>query len=147
MATKPTIAVINGPNLNLLGTRQPEIYGTETLDDILRRLEAIAKGAGLKLTTSQSNSEAGVVEAIQAAGKNAAGIIINAGALTHTSIAVADALRSAKLPTFEVHISNIHARESFRAKSYISPVATGLICGFGTRGYDYALLRLVEILS
>ncbi|WP_425090300.1 type II 3-dehydroquinate dehydratase [Tropicimonas sp. S265A] len=140
------IDVLNGPNLNLLGTRQPEVYGTTTLSDIKRLCTDKAEALGVDLRFSQTNHEGALVDQIHAAGQTASGIVINAGAYTHTSVALHDALASVALPVFEVHLSNIHAREPFRHRSYISPVATGLICGFGPIGYVYALDALVEML-
>jgi len=145
MAAK--IAVINGPNLNLLGTREPEIYGTDTLDDILSNLAARAKKEEYSLWTFQSNSEGELVDAIQKAPAECDGIIINPGAFTHTSIALRDALQGAAIPVVEVHLSNIFAREEFRHHSHVSPVAEGVICGFGAHSYFLALEALLKILS
>lgn len=137
------IVVINGPNLNLLGTRQPEIYGTTTLGDIERTLRQVAaddsRSPGVEIECFQSNYEGGIVEAIQDCRGRADGIIINPGALTHYSIAVRDAIASCDVPTIEVHLSNIHAREEFRHHSVIAPVAVGQIAGFGADGYVLAL--------
>lgn len=130
-----SLLVLNGPNLNLLGTREPEVYGAEILDDVRRAVEARAAEHGLGADFRQSNHEGQLVDWIQEARQQAAGIIINAGAFTHTSVAVHDALRAVDLPVWEVHISNVYARESFRHHSYISPLAVGVICGFGTFGY------------
>jgi len=133
------IFVLNGPNLNLLGTREPEIYGTTTLADIETMCATRAQALGFSVDFRQSNSEGELVTWIQDARTQASAIIINAAAYTHTSIALADALSAADLPTVEVHLSNIYKREAFRHISYISPVALGLICGFGATGYVLAL--------
>jgi len=133
------IFVLNGPNLNLLGTREPEIYGTTTLADIEAMCATRAMALELSVDFRQSNSEGELVTWIQDARTQASAIIINAAAYTHTSIALADALSAADLPTVEVHLSNIYKREAFRHISYISPVALGLICGFGASGYMLAL--------
>lgn len=133
------ILVLHGPNLNMLGTREPEVYGHETLDDVNASIQARAEELGVSVACRQSNSEGELVTWIQAARGQAAAIIINAGAYTHTSIAIADALRAAELPVYEVHLSNIHRRESFRHHSYISGLAEAVICGLGPDGYLYAL--------
>lgn len=136
--------VLHGPNLNLLGTREPEIYGSDTLADIDLRLATIAAEAGHGLSASQSNSEAELVELVQQAGpRGVAGIVINPGAFTHTSIALRDALLAVGIPFIEVHLSNVHAREAFRQRSYLSDVALGVITGLGAAGYEYALARLI----
>lgn len=142
-----SILVLHGPNLNLLGTREPQIYGSETLKEIDRRLAATARAAGVRLHSFQSNHEGELVDCIQRAGRDGAGfIVINPAAYTHTSIALRDALAAAKLPFVEVHLSNVHAREPFRHRSYFSDIAVGTICGLGSQGYDmalaYALARL-----
>jgi len=140
------ILVLNGPNLNMLGLREPEIYGTQTLDDIRARIEARAAELGVDADVRQSNSEGELVSWIQqaggavgSAGDAADAIIINAGAYSHTSVAILDALRSVGLPVYEVHLSNIYRREPFRHHSYISGVAEGVLCGFGADGYLFAL--------
>ncbi len=134
------ILAIHGPNLNLLGTREPDIYGTETLADINKRLSSHARNSGAKLSVFQSNSEGGLVDRVQAArGDGVDFIIINPAAYTHTSVALRDALSAVAIPFIEVHLSNVHARESFRRQSYFSDVAVGVICGFGSGGYDTAL--------
>ena len=134
------ILAIHGPNLNLLGTREPDIYGTETLADINKRLSAHARKSGAKLSVFQSNSEGGLVDRVQAARSDGVDfIIINPAAYTHTSVALRDALSAVAIPFIEVHLSNVHARESFRRQSYFSDVAVGVICGFGSGGYDTAL--------
>lgn len=138
------ILILNGPNLNLLGTREPEIYGRETLADIQSRCEAKAAALGLEVDFRQSNHEGELVEAIHKARGNHSAIIINAGAYTHTSIAILDALQAVNLPVIEVHLSNIYKREEFRHHSYISRIAKGVICGFGSLGYILALEALAE---
>jgi 3-dehydroquinate dehydratase II len=141
------IYVINGPNLNLLGTRQPEVYGRETLADIERDCRAVSKSLDLEVAFHQSNLEGGVIDFIHEARLRAAGVIINAGAYTHTSIGIHDALKILDAPIIEVHISNIHQREEFRHHSYISRVASGVIVGCGTQGYQLALQRLARMLA
>ncbi|OSI12357.1 type II 3-dehydroquinate dehydratase [Neisseria canis] len=133
------ILVINGPNLNLLGTREPHIYGSETLADISKHLDCVAAELGLGIVHFQSNSEGGIVSRIQEARGNTDMIIINAGAYTHTSIAIRDALGGVGIPFIEVHISNVHSREAFRHHSYLSDKAVGVIVGLGTYGYEAAL--------
>lgn len=132
-----TIAVhiLNGPNLNLLGQREPGIYGTLTLADIERRVRERAEAAGIELTFRQSNHEGELVTWIQEAGLAGAGVVLNAGAYTHTSVALRDAISGAKVPAVEVHLSNVHARESFRHRSLIAPVCIGVIAGFGPQSY------------
>lgn len=135
-----TILVLHGPNLNLLGTREPEVYGHDTLKDIDSRLADRAHGAGHTLQSFQSNAEYELIDRIHQAGAEAtAFIIINPGALTHTSIALRDALQGVAIPFIEVHLSNVYSRESFRHKSYLSDVATGCITGLGAQGYHLAL--------
>ncbi|HWV25246.1 MAG TPA: type II 3-dehydroquinate dehydratase [Thermomicrobiales bacterium] len=137
----PVILVLNGPNLNMLGTRQPEIYGRRTLADIIGRLKDIAASGSpaLDIVDVQSNHEGALIDAIQTHGRAAAGIIINAGAWTHYSIAIRDALASIDTPAIEVHISNIHTREEFRHHSVIAPVVVGQIAGLGEESYRLAL--------
>ena len=139
--TKP-IYVLNGPNLNLLGSREPDVYGHETLEDVRARCEREAAKLGLAVDFRQSNHEGELVAWIQEAREKAAGVIINAGAFTHSSIAMLDALLASELPCVEVHLSNIFRRESFRHNSYISKGANGLICGFGPLGYELAVEAL-----
>lgn len=139
------IHVLNGPNLNLLGHREPEIYGADTLADIEARLAVIAEPT--KIVLRQTNSEGTLVDHIQAARIAAAGVIINPAAYTHTSVAVHDALRALAVPVIELHLSNPHSREAFRHHSYVSPVATGVIAGFGALGYELALRAMLELLS
>ena len=140
MATLPTIYVLNGPNLNLLGTREPHIYGSDTLDDIASALEDRAKALGLGIDMRQSNHEGHLVDWLQEANaRGAKAVILNAGAFTHTSVAIHDAIKGIDVPVIEVHLSNPHSREPFRHHSYITPVAKGIIAGFGASGYELAL--------
>ncbi len=142
------ILLINGPNLNLLGTREPEVYGATTLPDIERELKAQAKAAGAKLLSFQSNHEGALVDRIhQARTEGVTWIIINPGAYTHTSIALRDALAGTTIPFIEVHISNVHAREPFRQHSYLSDIARGTIVGLGVSGYNLALLHILATLA
>lgn len=135
-----TVFVLNGPNLNLLGVREPEIYGAETLDDIATRLEERAKPLGITIEMRQSNHEGHLVDWLhEAQSSGARAVILNAGALTHTSLALYDAIRSIKTPVIEVHISNPAAREAYRHKSYVGMAAIGSIAGFGAYGYELAL--------
>jgi len=142
-----SILILNGPNLNLLGTRQPEVYGQTTLADIQALCAETAKHLGCNITFEQSNSEGALIELIHAARDTHDGIILNAGAYTHTSVALMDALASVELPCIELHLSNIHAREEFRHTSYISKVALGVICGFGAQGYPLAIRALNDHLG
>jgi 3-dehydroquinate dehydratase-2 len=139
------IYVMNGPNLNLLGLRQPEIYGHETLADVLAQMTALAAELGLSVQGMQSNHEGQLVDWIHQAREAAAGIIINPGAYSHTSVAIFDALNTFEGPVLEVHISNIHKREAFRHHSYVSARAEGVIAGFGTEGYVLALRRMASL--
>jgi 3-dehydroquinate dehydratase-2 len=140
MASLPTIYVLNGPNLNLLGTREPEIYGAETLDEIAGALEDKAKELGVSVDVRQSNHEGHLIDWLhEAQAEGAKAVILNAGALTHTSIALHDAVKAIEVPVLEVHLSNPHSREPFRHNSYIAPVARGTIAGFGSVGYKLAL--------
>ncbi|MDP1885343.1 type II 3-dehydroquinate dehydratase [Polaromonas sp.] len=144
-ALKPVL-ILNGPNLNMLGKRQPEIYGHETLADVEKACRAEALRLGVPVEFAQSNHEGVLVDLIQTAREKNAGIIINAGAYTHTSVALLDALNAAERPTVEVHLSNIYKRERFRHHSYISPAAIGVIAGLGTQGYLLALQALARLL-
>ena len=135
----PSILILNGPNLNLLGTRQPEVYGATTLAQIEATCRAKADAMSLDLGFQQSNSEGTLVDTIHAAKGVHDGIILNAGAYTHTSIALMDAISSVELPVIELHLSNVHAREEFRHVSYISKVSVGVICGFGPAVYELAM--------
>jgi len=140
-----TILVLNGPNLNLLGSREPEIYGATTLDDINQQLTSQAMAAGHHLLTLQSNAEYELVDRIHDARNEGVNfIIINPAAFTHTSVALRDALLGVDIPFIEVHISNVHKREDFRSKSYFSDVAEGVICGLGTQGYELALQAAIK---
>lgn len=134
-----SILILNGPNLNLLGTRQPEVYGTTTLEDIKQQCGVWSETADCDVTFDQSNHEGVLIDHIHAARGVHDGIILNAGAYTHTSIALMDAIASVELPAIELHLSNVHAREDFRHTSYIAKVSIGIICGFGARGYIMAL--------
>lgn len=142
-----TILILNGPNLNLLGVREPETYGTETLADIEEACLERAAALDLAIAFRQSNHEGQLVDWIQEAREESDGIIINAGAFTHTSVAILDALRAAELPVIEVHLSNIHRRESYRRHSYVSEAAVGMICGFGLHGYLLALEAMAQIIK
>lgn len=134
------IYVLNGPNLNLLGMREPEIYGSDTLDDIAGRLEDLGQKLGVEVDLRQSNHEGHICDWLhEAQAEGARAVLLNAGALTHTSIAIYDAIRSIRTPVIEVHLSNPHARESFRHKSYVAMAAKGTIAGFGAYGYELAL--------
>ncbi|SFT69531.1 type II 3-dehydroquinate dehydratase [Sedimentitalea nanhaiensis] len=133
------ILIMNGPNLNLLGSRQPEVYGATTLAMIEDACRAHGKAIGLAVSCLQSNHEGAMIDAVHAAKRSQDGLVINAGAYTHTSIALMDAVSSVELPLVEVHLSNIHAREEFRHRSYLAKVALGQICGFGAQGYILAL--------
>ncbi|WP_178130859.1 type II 3-dehydroquinate dehydratase [Reyranella sp. CPCC 100927] len=140
---KPVL-ILNGPNLNMLGKRQPEIYGRETLADVEAACRTEAQRLGLEVECFQSNHEGALVDRIQQARETNAAIVINAGAYTHTSIAILDALNAAELPVIEVHLSNIHRREPFRHHSYVSQVAIGMIAGLGSQGYLFALQALAR---
>ncbi|MDE1151693.1 MAG: type II 3-dehydroquinate dehydratase [Micavibrio sp.] len=148
MATpRHNILILNGPNLNMLGSREPEVYGFQTLADINDECEEYATEIGFALECRQSNSEGELVTIIQQARTTCSGLIINAGAYTHTSIAIHDALKMLDVPVIEVHLSNPQAREAFRHHSYISPIAKGTICGFGAHGYMLALNALRALLD
>lgn len=139
-----SVLVLHGPNLNLLGTREPDIYGSETLAEVDARLQSFGSDVGLHIETFQSNHEGVLIDRIQQA-KSAgfSALVINPGGYTHTSVALRDAIAGVGLPTIEVHLSNIHAREKFRHHSYIAPVAIGQICGMGTIGYELAIRGLL----
>jgi len=140
MARSTTIYVLNGPNLNLLGLREPEIYGSDTLDDIAGRLEDKARDLGLTIDMRQSNHEGHLIDWLQEAhAESAKAVILNAGGFTHTSIALHDAIRAVTVPVIEVHLSNPYAREPFRRRNYVSPAARGTITGLGALGYELAL--------
>jgi 3-dehydroquinate dehydratase-2 len=144
---KPKIVVLNGSNLNMLGVREPQIYGRDTLADIDKRLQALAPTLGLEVELRQSNNEGDLVTWIQQARSAAAGIVINPAAFTHTSIAVLDALLLSDLPVIELHLSNPHKREEFRDWSYASRTAKGIICGFGAHGYELALMAMAKLVK
>ena len=141
------IAVINGPNLNLLGVREPSLYGTETLQDVERKLNGVARELGASLEFVQRNGEGELVEYIQSIHDHAAGVIINAGAYSHTSLAIRDALTGVGIPFVEVHITNVYAREPERRHSMLAPAAVGVVCGLGTLGYELALRGLAAKLT
>jgi len=141
------VYLLNGPNLNLLGKRQPEIYGSETLADIESDCRKLAIELRLEIAFHQSNAEHQLIDWIQESRERAAGMVINAAAYTHTSVAIQDALASCKFPIIEVHISNVHKRESFRQHSYVSAVASGVIAGCGTQGYMLALRRIASLID
>lgn len=140
------ILVLHGPNLNLLGIREPEVYGQVTLDEINQKLLQIATELQVKLGITQSNHEGILVDQIQQALEEYDGILLNPGAYTHTSVALRDALAAVKLPTIEIHLSNIYSRETFRSKSYTAPVVTGQICGLGPDSYFWGLRALVKLI-
>ncbi|TNC81394.1 MAG: type II 3-dehydroquinate dehydratase [Oleiphilus sp.] len=143
-----SILVIHGPNLNLLGSREPEIYGSETIDDINKKLERMASNEGIELNAFQSNAEHELIDRIHIAREQGIGyILINPGAFTHTSIALRDALLGVSIPFIEIHLSNVHAREAFRHHSYFSDIATGVICGLGSEGYEAALDHAMKKLA
>lgn len=142
-----SILILNGPNLNLLGTRQPEVYGPTTLADIEAMCRAKAADLGVDVVFVQSNHEGELLDHLHSAAGVHAGIVLNAGAYTHTSVALMDAIASITVPVIELHLSNIHAREAFRQKSYIAPVAVGQICGFGAAGYPLAMDAIVSYIG
>lgn len=144
---KPNIMVLNGPNLNLLGVRQPHIYGYDTLADIERRLQARAKIHGLSIDMRQSNHEGELVTWIQEARTTCAGVIINPAGYTHTSVAILDALLACDLPVIELHLSNPHKREEFRHRSFVTLAAKGVIAGFGAAGYELALDAMAKLVA
>jgi 3-dehydroquinate dehydratase-2 len=141
------VFVLNGPNLNLLGSREPEIYGHTTLADIEAATRKRAQGAGLSVEFRQSNHEGDLVDWVQEARTAAVAVVLNAGALTHTSVALHDALKAVDLPIIEVHISNPYKREPFRHTSFVSPVATGVICGVGAQGYSLAIEAVASLIA
>ncbi|MBA2396988.1 MAG: type II 3-dehydroquinate dehydratase [Ktedonobacteraceae bacterium] len=143
----PRVLIIHGPNLNTLGSRQPEIYGRTTLTQINERLQAYGAEKGYEIVTFQSNHEGALIDFLQAEAQNCVGIVINPGGLTHTSVSLRDALAATDRPIIEVHLSNIHAREAFRHTSYIAPISKGQIAGLGSAGYMYALQSLIEMHS
>ena len=147
MPSSPLILVLNGPNLNMLGTREPEVYGSETLADIDAMCADEAARLALSVDCRQSNHEGQLIDWIHEAHGTAQGIVINPGGLTHTSISLMDAIKAVGLPTVEVHLTNIHRREEFRHNSYIAKVALGAICGLGSAGYRFALQALAERLG
>ncbi len=142
-----TVYILNGPNLNLLGQREPEIYGSETLDGIRQAVLARAAQAGLRVEFRQSNHEGILIDWVQEAGRKAKGLIINPGAYTHTSIALHDALKAIAIPRIELHLSNVYAREAFRRHSFVSPAVTAVICGLGADGYLTALDALSRLID
>ncbi|WP_421682756.1 type II 3-dehydroquinate dehydratase [Stutzerimonas urumqiensis] len=141
------ILVLNGPNLNLLGTREPATYGHETLADIARLCHDTAAARGMEVDFVQTNHEGELIERIHQARGRCAGILINPAAWTHTSVAIRDALAAVELPVIEVHLSNVHAREAFRHHSYVSPIAVGVICGLGSNGYRLGLEHFAQLLG
>ena len=144
MNTKPLILVLNGPNLNLLGGREPDKYGHTTLKEIEERLTDLGRKRGVDIECFQSNHEGALIDRLHEARERAVAAIMNPGGFTHTSVALADAVAAVEIPVYEVHISNVHAREPFRRHSYISPVAAGVICGLGAFGYELALLAALH---
>lgn len=145
MSRLPHILLLNGPNLNLLGQREPAVYGATTLADIEQTLQTQASAAAVQLSSLQSNSELALIERVQQAGRDAVDfILINPAAFTHTSVALRDALTAVVIPFIEIHLSNVHAREAFRHQSYFSDVAEGVICGLGAMGYELALAYAIK---
>lgn len=147
MADQPEIMIVNGPNLNMLGVREPQIYGYETLADIEAMCEERAAALGVSVDFRQSNFEGELVTMIQSARGSASGIIINPAGYTHTSVAILDALKLTDLPVIELHLSNPHTREDFRHRSFVSPAARGIVCGFGAHGYVLAVEAMAQILD
>ncbi len=147
MATKFKVLVLNGPNLNMLGKREPEIYGAQSLNEIISQLTQLAQTKEIELSHVQSNAEHELINTIHQAFQKVDFIIINPAAFTHTSVALRDALLAVNIPFIEVHLSNVHAREKFRQHSYLSDVANGVICGLGAKGYSYALESAKEYLE
>ncbi len=142
----PTIAVVNGPNLDFLGTREPEIYGSDSLADVELRCLATAADSGIDVRFYQSNREGALVEHLHELIGSVQGVVINAAAYTHTSVAIRDAMQLLDVPFVEVHISNVHAREPFRRTSYLSDIASGVIVGCGVQGYEFAIQRLAALI-
>ncbi len=142
----PLIVILNGPNLNLLGTREPGLYGAATIDDLEAGCQETAEALGIAVDFRQTNHEGELITWVQECRARARGIVINPGGYSHTSIALMDALLAVELPVVEVHLTNIHAREEFRRHSYVSRVANGVICGLGIRGYRLALMALADML-
>lgn len=138
------VTIINGPNLNMLGQREPEIYGSLTLKDIENSCFDVGKALGFEVECLQSNSEGQIIDWLQAAGSDSKGVILNAGAYTHTSIAIHDAIKSISIPVIEIHLSNVYARETFRHKSYLAPAVKGVIAGFGANSYKLAIHALAD---
>ena len=147
MAKAPKVLILNGPNLNMLGSRQPDVYGRETLSDVEESCRSHGQSLGMEVDCRQSNSEGQLVDWIQDARGTHSGVIINPGAYSHTSIAIMDALLAAELPVIEVHLSNIHRREAFRHQSYVSKVADAVLCGLGSQGYLFALDAMARRLN
>lgn len=147
MTTTLPILLLNGPNLNMLGLRQPEVYGSATLTDVVDLVERTAFDVGLGVRAMQTNHEGQMIDVIHEMRGQICGIVINPGGWTHTSVALADALVIPEVPIIEVHISNVHAREPFRQHSYVSPIAAGVIAGCGISGYEYAVRRLAELVA
>lgn len=147
MSTKFRILLLNGPNLNLLGVREPEVYGNQTLADIVTNLDTFAQQYNVELTHLQSNAESELIDKIHQAYNNIDYIIINPAAFTHTSVAIRDALLGVAIPFIEVHLSNVHAREPFRHHSFLADIAQGIICGLGTDGYKFALTAAINQLQ
>ncbi|MDG1732268.1 MAG: type II 3-dehydroquinate dehydratase [Thalassotalea sp.] len=147
MTTKFKVLVLNGPNLNMLGKREPEIYGAQSLTDIITTLKAKANSLDIEIDHLQSNAEHELIEKIHQAYKQIDFIIINPAAFTHTSVALRDALLTVSIPFIEVHLSNVHKREAFRQHSYLSDIAEGVICGLGAKGYEYALESAAKTLE
>ena len=145
--SRPLVVILNGPNLNMLGTREPELYGSATLDDVEQLCAETAEQLGMAIDFRQTNGEGELITWVQECRGRAAGIIINPAGYTTTSIALMDALLAAGLPTIEVHITNIHRREEYRQHSYVSKAAVGVICGLGVRGYAYALQSMADLLE
>jgi len=139
--------LVNGPNLNLLGSREPDVYGTDTLDDVVDLTERVAAEFGFGVRSVQSNHEGVLIDAIHGAREDCSAVVINPGAFTHTSIALRDALSGISLPVAEVHLSNVHAREEFRHHSFISPIADFVIAGAGIQGYEFAVRRLASLIG